>query len=158
MPGGHEPPPLSTLHSSPAMGEEPPILLACLMACRQEETALLTHSLTGRLACLALARPGPGLSLSLSRVVASPSPSLHPTPTPPPPLFNRQTGADWGPLSEAQERQRGRGRGGQGPPPASSASAPLPPELFSWSLQGSLVARGSCRPVVGAPSRVPQER
>ena len=40
--GGHEPPPLS-LHSSPALEEEPPTLLAYLMAC-QEHTALLTHS------------------------------------------------------------------------------------------------------------------
>ena len=42
--GGHEPPPLPSLHSSPAMGEEPPMLLARLMAC-QEQNALLTLSL-----------------------------------------------------------------------------------------------------------------
>ena len=53
--GEHEPPP--SLHSSPAMGEEPTTLLAYLMAC-QEQTALLGNSLPGpgRLACLA--RPG----------------------------------------------------------------------------------------------------
>ena len=47
--------PLS-LYFSPAVGEEPPILLACLMAC-QEATALLTHSPTDRHAWFA--RPGP---------------------------------------------------------------------------------------------------
>ena len=31
--GRHEPSP--PLHSSPAVGEEPPILLACLMACQR---------------------------------------------------------------------------------------------------------------------------
>ena len=39
---------LPSLHSSPAVGEEPPILLACPMAC-QEQTALLTHSLNYQL-------------------------------------------------------------------------------------------------------------
>eukprot|EP00967_Tisochrysis_lutea_P098525 scaffold145606_cov35-Tisochrysis_lutea.AAC.1 len=39
------------------MGEERPTLLACLMAC-QEQITLLTHSLPGRLACLA----HPGMS------------------------------------------------------------------------------------------------
>eukprot|EP00967_Tisochrysis_lutea_P048336 scaffold59015_cov31-Tisochrysis_lutea.AAC.3 len=42
------------LHS-PAVGEEQPILLACPMACK-EQAALLTHSLTHRLA--PFARPG----------------------------------------------------------------------------------------------------
>ena len=51
--GVHEPPSLSTpapcAPACCAMGEEPPTLLAHLMAC-QEHTALLTHSSSHRLA------------------------------------------------------------------------------------------------------------
>ena len=65
--GGHEPPPSPLLPS--AMGEEPLILLACLMAC-QERTALLAHSLPGRLACLA--RPGLSWPAHRSRCVSNP--------------------------------------------------------------------------------------
>ena len=53
--GGARAPPSPPLHSPPAMGEEPPVLLACLMAC-QEQTAVLAHSqlsLSGKLARLA---------------------------------------------------------------------------------------------------------
>ena len=94
------PPPFSTPHSSPAVGEEPPILLACLQAC-QEDIVMLKHSPTDRHAWFA--RPGP------SWLVASPS--LHP-PLPPSRQADR---CNVGALG-ARERQRGRGKGGQGAP------------------------------------------
>ena len=107
------------------------MLLACLMACQeQEHTALLAHSLTHKLACL------------MSR---SPWPRGQPiAPTSPPPLVDRQTGAKWGPL-------RLRGEVGE---VRAQSQPPLPPELASKSLQGSPMGMGSCRPAAGAPSRV----
>ena len=105
--GGHEPPP--SLHSSPAVGEEPPMLLACLMAC-QEHTTILTHP------------PAPTGSPE-SRGLARRWPAHRSNPTCPP---GRQ--ADMCRLGalEARGRQRGRGRGGQGPGPSPSPSLLCP--------------------------------
>ena len=126
--GGTSPP---SLNSSPAVGKELPILLACLMAC-QEETALLTHSPPHRLACLSL--PGP----------QGPAHCSNPSSAP----VRQEERCNVGALEAQEERQRGRGdlgpRERQGRPgPSPSLFCPL-----SWPPGSSGVLRGqlqACR-------------
>ena len=131
------------------------MLLACLMACREqtvllahsllgqacrEQTALLAHSLLGRLACLA--RHG----LSWPAYCHC---SNRPSPLPPWSTGRHvQSGGPRGSVGSASEGEAGEAEGRPWPSPSLLHPPPPPPELASRSLLGAPKAKGqlhACR-------------